>query len=221
MDVHPNILIIGPSQAGKTSVGRILADYYHTSCANTGDLIADAMLRDGLTPRKRTEAQREEMFSYAAQRKAEQPDFFARLGLDTTHIVTGTRTAVEFAAARAGFDLAIWVSRPGHNGNTTDRLRTEMADIVIHNDRGLVELEDEVITRIPAFLELPEFYVVGRYRHYLADGSYDLGAMARMAADELRVGRIVRECGLRAFCPANTFHPLDGVWTASRLSRSA
>lgn len=44
-------------------------------------------------------------------------------------------------------------------------------------------------------------YMIGRYRHYLADGDYDLPAMAREIEDEQYWASIVASCGIIPICP--------------------
>jgi len=219
MYVEPRILIIGNSESGKSTVGRIVAEHLGTQQTSTSQMIvaeytqAGHVTEDDVRQMKRSEAGRMELFRFAnAIRDAGDPAHFAMRCLEHGSVVDGVRTPVEFAAARVHFDLCLW--KEGGTPNGTDHLAKDNADFVIpHFDDGWeTALREWLLAHLPGWLATPNGYVAGPYRAWQPNGEYDTDVMASRATDAAAWAKLLRGWGLRAFDPVNLFRPLDTWW---------
>jgi len=214
----PRILVVGRSHAGKSTAARILSEYFSVQAGETSASIIDRYCDENGLDRERVcrnkEAYRLELFDYGNRARRENPacwvdDQLAR----GAQVVAGCRTDVEFAAARGLVDIAIAIDGPRARPNETDRLDLSRADLVLWNDfRTEYAFAEHLTQVVQDWWARPEVYMIGRYRAWKPDGSWDTEAMRANAEDELLFGRRLETLGLRAFCPINIHLPLDTFW---------
>jgi hypothetical protein len=140
-----NILIIGPTEGGKTTVGHMLADMIGGKGVNSGDVIREDWERENQImahasspdiavwyPQTKDEI-RSALFAHGI--KMETPDASAvmRACLARGNIVTGMRRMAEYWASSHLFDLILWVAKsPAQELGETDELDPMLADLCLY-----------------------------------------------------------------------------------------
>lgn len=151
------ILILGNSQAGKTTSASILGEYLGCSYADTSEfIIRDFADHIGISPdeiKSSKDAYRKRLFKFGRERQAIDPLWPQEIQLKHCCILTGLRNKNEIEAARDHnlYDLIIWIERPGYGPNDTDTLTYYDADIIVHNDGTIDRLKDKLIELIKRF----------------------------------------------------------------------
>jgi hypothetical protein len=215
----PRVLIIGNSRAGKTLVGEILAERFGTVCVNTGDLIAEEYERTVCPLGADKHANRKSLYVFACNHHITEPAYYVRQALERGSVVAGVRRPVEFAACRAWFDLCVWKDASHLPPAIGDEMSPLHADIEVQWGDEPEDVEDQIEEAVLPFLNTPEVYIIGRYRWWLPDGSWDYNRMDDMADEESNVAGTIRAAGLRAFCPIETHTRLDTFWDSESATR--
>ena len=159
----PKILIIGNSQAGKSTLAKMIGDHFSCSFMGTSRAIYDKLIADcvsvctnivyhkcmyrlKLSP-KYGDLFRKFLFDAGNRMREDDPAALVKICLSYTNIVEGVRTKEEFQACKQLFDSVIWVDRPSTEPNETDELREEDADTVFDNTGTLEDLQQLVKDR--------------------------------------------------------------------------
>jgi len=156
------ILIVGYTQAGKSTSAEILSDYLRVSYANSSDAIVEQYaLAAGLTPahiRANKSEYRSELFNFGRAKQAVDAFWPQSDLLKTAHIIAGLRNPDEVQAARdhKAYDAILWISRPGCVKGPTDKLDPSCADVQVENDGAISDLRGKLIAIVQGLQQLPE-----------------------------------------------------------------
>ena len=156
----PKILVIGNSQAGKSSLAGMIASHFNCNWAGTSMAIIHSLSYDAhcidrypdIFYRLKTgplygDLFRKFLFNVGNRMRETDPATLAKDCLLAANIVEGVRTKEEFQACKHLFDSVIWVHRPSTEPNETDELRIEDADEVFDNTGTLEDLQQLVKDR--------------------------------------------------------------------------
>jgi len=149
MTEHTKILILGYTQAGKTTSGDMLAEILgcQPSMACSDILIVEYAAEIGARAndiRANKDTFRVRLYHYGKMRQQDNPIYPINIILEHTSIVTGVRTRQQYDAAKDIFDIILWIKRDCVSRGETDELRPEDADIIIDNNGTFDELRSRL-----------------------------------------------------------------------------
>ena len=165
----PKILIIGYSEAGKTTASKLLAKQNNTECMGTAQVIMREIWVDCFQFSAKTPSELGEQASFIKKLKlaerfgdlfriymrdvgnrlrSDDPAALAKACLELDFpIVEGVRTCEEFNACKHLFDEILWIDRELATPNETDELVPSDADKIIDNNGTIDELRENLLNR--------------------------------------------------------------------------
>ena len=155
--MKPRLLILGFSQAGKSTAAAILAELLNTKYADTSSkLIEEFAAANWLSTAEILENKdkyRMDLFKFGRAKQAVDPLWPQNVQIKDADILTGLRNPNEIQAARAIhlYDMIIWIERPGVICNATDKLSPVDADVVIQNDGTIADLRAKLVQLVVKF----------------------------------------------------------------------
>jgi len=159
------LLVLGYSQAGKSTAAAILAEVLHTKYLNTSDqLMKELSVELGISEEcilANKSHYRMQLFKLGRSRQETDPLWPQPLQLQEADILTGLRSPDEVAAAREHnlYDSIIWVSRDGYVAGDTDKLSPDCADIEIKNDGDIADLRLKLLVLIKQLQDQIEWQI--------------------------------------------------------------
>jgi len=145
-----NIMVLGYTEAGKSTAAEILAKMLNLKYANTSDrLIEDFAAQTDNDPdfvMQNKSKFRSQLFTYGRGRQAFDPLYPQSQQLKHANILTGLRNPNEIEAARGAdmYDCIIWILRDGYDRGPTDKLSPDDADVTIENNGTISELKEKL-----------------------------------------------------------------------------
>jgi len=148
----PNILILGRTQAGKTTAAEILVKKFGWSTSNTSDQIIHDYAENcglGLTVNEilaNKDQHRMALYEYGIEAQSVEPDYPVGRMLKTSNIIAGVRTPEQLKAVHSLFDNILWIEKDVPAGPTDaiswDLLRSGgYGAIKIDNNGTIKEME--------------------------------------------------------------------------------
>lgn len=143
-------MILGYTEAGKTTAAEILANHLNTNYANISDrLIEDFAEHTGYDADlilKNKAGWRYQLWTYGRGRQILDPLYPQSEQAKYAGVLTGLRNPDELAAARKAklYDAILWIAREGCNRGGTDKLSPADADFIIDNNGTKDELADRL-----------------------------------------------------------------------------
>ena len=147
-------MVLGYTEAGKTTAAEILANHLNHSYANTSDrLIEDFAAHTGYDVDlifKNKPRWRYQLWAYGRGRQVLDPLYPQSEQLKRFDILTGLRNHNEIEAAREAklYDMILWIIRDGCQRHGTDKLSPADADFIIDNNGTKDELADKLLSLV-------------------------------------------------------------------------
>jgi len=154
-DAAMKIIVIGHTQAGKSTAAAIIAELTGGKAMDTFDIIAEVTANlDGVhveAVHRMKNHMRPRLRTIGDHLCREDPAALVKSCWDRgATVVAGCRRREEVDAAKALGATVLWVHRPGVTGGSTDGAGIDQADYVLNNTGTMADLRGEIAYYLPA-----------------------------------------------------------------------